>query len=205
MKQKLFNPFLQVAGLKAFAVGLIFVIASTLLSWVFNTKFDGVLDAHFGESTSLKTQFLINLINICCLVAVFYLLAIVLTKGKTRFVDILGTMTLARFPFVLIPLINIGNINGRIGEKIVYSMRDKIPENVISDVHCQPCTVSIGEYIYLVFSIIVVLLIIVWYVTLLFRAYQVSTNLKRTKIIVSFIAGIILAEFSSSFLIHYFL
>lgn len=205
MKEKLFNPFLRIAGMKAFAISLIFLVASALLAWAFATNFDGALDIHFGGKSSLQAHTVMILIDAGALVLAFYLLAVVLTKGKTRFVDILGTVTLARFPLVLAPLLNIDNINTRIGDKILYGMRDKIGSAAIGDIHCQPCTISTFEYVYLIMSILLTLLMIIWYVALLYRAYTVSSNLKGAKAIISFIVGLILAEILSSIFIHFLL
>lgn len=192
MKQYLFNPFIKVAGLKAFAIGTVFVAIAVLLAWQFNTKFDGVLNVHYGGASNLQTHALMMAVNIVSLVAVFYPLAMVLTKNRTRFVDILGTMTLACFPLVLAPLLNIGNYNSVIGDKIARQLQQ---QNL-------SFSLTTFDYVFLIACVVLIMLIIVWHVALLYRAYTVSTNLKGTKAVISFIGGLLVSSILSIFLIY---
>jgi hypothetical protein len=97
MIQKLFNPFIQIAGAKSVIIGLLFVILSATLAAFFNTRFDGVLDAHYTKDQSFYISYLDNLINIGVVTFVFYGFGAILTKGRTRFVDILGTTMLIQY------------------------------------------------------------------------------------------------------------
>jgi hypothetical protein len=132
-----------------------------------------------------------NLINIGVVTFVFYGFGAILTKGRTRFVDILGTTMLSRFPLFIIPLFNIQNQSGIIGEKIIQSIT-------------KPNAIQLTkfEWIYLITSGIISLLLIIWFIVLLFKAYKISTNLKGANLIVSFILGIIIAEILSKIIIY---
>jgi hypothetical protein len=191
MIQKLFNPFIQIAGAKSVIIGLLFVILSATLAAFFNTRFDGVLDAHYTKDQSFYISYLDNLINIGVVTFVFYGFGAILTKGRTRFVDILGTTMLSRFPLFIITLFNIQNQSGIIGEKIIQSIT-------------KPNAIQLTkfEWIYLITSGIISLLLIIWFIVLLFKAYKISTNLKGANLIVSFILGIIIAEILSKIIIY---
>jgi hypothetical protein len=191
MIQKLFNPFVQIAGSKSLIIGLLFLLLSSTLAAFFNTRFDGILDAHYTKNQIFYLSYLDNLINISVTTLIFYGFGSLLTKGRTRFIDILGTSTLARFPLFIIPLFNIENQSGLIGEKIIQS---------ISKPNAHQLTQF--EWIYLINSGIISLLLIIWYIFLLFRAYKISTNLKGANLIVSFILGLIIAEIVSKILIY---
>lgn len=191
MIQKLFNPFVQIAGSKSLLIGLLFLLLSSTLAAFFNTRFDGVLDAHYTKNQSFYLSYLDNLINISVITLILYGFGSLFTKGRTRFIDILGTSTLARFPLFIIPLFNIQNQSGLIGEKIIQSITK--PNDI---------QLTQFEWIYLIISGIASLLLIIWHIVLMFSAYKISTNLKGANLIVSFILGLIIAEIVSKILIY---
>ncbi len=191
MIQKLFNPFVQIAGSKSLILGLAFLLLSSTLAAFFNTRFDGILDAHYTKNQSFYVSYFDSLINISVISLIFYAFGAALSKGRTRFIDVIGTTTLARFPLFVIPLFNIQNQSGLIGEKIIQSIT-------------KPKAIQLSqfEWIFLVFSGIISLLLIIWYIVLLFKAYKISTNLKGANLIVSFILGLIIAEIVSKIIIY---
>lgn len=191
MIQKLFNPFVQIAGSKSLLIGLLFLLLSSTLAAFFNTRFDGILDAHYTKNQSFYLSYLDNLINISVITLILYGFGSLFTKGRTRFIDILGTSTLARFPLFIIPLFNIQNQSGLIGEKIIQSITK--PNDI---------QLTQFEWIYLIISGIASLLLIIWHIVLMFSAYKISTNLKGANLIVSFILGLIIAEIVSKILIY---
>ena len=131
------------------------------------------------------------MINISVITLILYGFGSLFTKGRTRFIDILGTSTLARFPLFIIPLFNIQNQSGLIGEKIIQSITK--PNDI---------QLTQFEWIYLIISGIASLLLIIWHIVLMFSAYKISTNLKGANLIVSFILGLIIAEIVSKILIY---
>ncbi len=191
MIQKLFNPFVQIAGAKSLLIGFLFLLLSSTLAAFFNTRFDGILDAHYTNNQIFYLSYLDNLINISVITIIFYGFGSILTKGKVRFIDIIGTSTLSRFPLFIIPLFNIQNKSGLIGEKIIQSIT-------------KPDAMQLTqfEWIYLIVSGIISLLLIIWFIALQFKAYKISTNLKGANLIVSFILGLIIAEILSKIIIY---
>ena len=192
MKQFIFNPFIRIAGFKALSIGIVFLVLSSWTAGMFGARYDGALDVHFSEQSSFFKALYDNLINVFCLAFFLYGIAFFLASRKPRFIDVLGTITMSRSPLALIPLVNIGNINGEIGEKLVAQSENK-----------GALSMTVFETVFLVVSALLTLLVIIWYVMLLYRAYTVSTNLKGKDAIGSFIVGIILAEISSKILIYY--
>lgn len=191
MKTILFNPFLKTAGSKALLIGLVFVIVSSILAFYFQTHFDGVLDVHFGEINQWWIPFVENGINILSLFLIFYILGAILTKGRVRWIDILGTTVLARFPLIIMPFGNAGNFVQDLGESIA-----KDPT------HLSEIQFGAGEIIFLILFIILSMCVLIWYVALLFNAYKISTNLKKGTLVVSFICGLLLAEIVSKIMIY---
>ncbi len=53
-----------------------------------------------------------------------------------------------------------------------------------------------------ILAVILMILILVWTVTLMYRAYSVSCNVRGGKAIGTFIVGLLLAEISSKFAIY---
>jgi hypothetical protein len=191
MKTYLFNPFLKIAGAKAFFLGLAFVLLSSLTAGLFYGRYDGILDMHFVTEKSFISPLLDNLVNISCLTIIFYLNAVILKGFRTRFIDILGTMTLARAPLFLMPLANIGNKFNEIG----ISLTENTNPNVLNDIVME-------NIVLLIITGVISIGILVWYVALLWKAYTVSSNVKGATAIISFIIGLLAAEVLSKIIIY---
>jgi len=191
MKQKLFNPFLTVAGLKALWIGLFFMGLSTWSAGIFHGRFDGVLDLHFSGEKDFLKPLLDNLLNIVSLVLVFYLLGLIFNRGKVRFVDILGTMTLARFPLVLAPAVNFNGVFDRASAAFEAS-----------GLRLKNIEITDGDMVLMIAMTCCLVILTVWYIFLLYKAYTVSANLKGTNAVFSFIGGLLAAEIISKILIY---
>lgn len=194
MIRKLFNPFTYIAGGKALVLGSLAILVSSVLAGLTHTRFDGAIDAHYGGNYPFYFPLMDQLLGLVIVAGVFYLLATVLSKGKTRLIDMLGTVALSRYPYILLPLLNLGGIQEETGKKILGSVTQQ-----------SAVVLSPAEITWLVVTGIVALLIIAWFITLLYRAYTVSSNLKGARAIVSFIAGLLIAEACTFILIHTFL
>lgn len=194
MKTYLFNPFVKIAGLQAFLIGSLFLALSFVFSYLFKGLYDGVIDFHFVDEISISDSLFCLLIDLASLLVVFYPLGLILNKGKVRFIDILGTFTFARFPLVILPLTNINNYHAGIVQKILHAIESKVPIQL-----------SGFEIVFLIFSTLILFAVLIWFIALLYKAFTTSANLKGTKAIISFIAGLILAEILSKIAIFTFL
>lgn len=178
----IFNPFKRIAGLEAFGIGLVIVVLTTFTGNFAGIYFDGVIDMHFAENFySLKSWLMIP-VNIISVSVIMWFAGLTASKNF-RFIDILGTMTLSRAPFLVIAL---------------ASLFVKVPD--LSGIMQDPFVIfnSISFIIILIFTFP----IIIWSVTLMFNAYKISTGASGQKLTISFIFGFIVAEILSKVIIY---
>jgi len=180
----LMNPFSRIAGWQAFGLGLIFVVLMGFLGASNGLVFDGVIDMHMKE-TSLLHSFLYLIIDLVCLIVVMCLTGLILSKNF-RFIDILGTMTLAKAPFLILA---------------VAGFFTTAPN--MSDLYKNPYIIF--ESISFIILIMMSLPVIIWSITLMFNALKVSCDVKGNKLTVAFIIALFISEVLSKVLIYLFL
>ena len=188
MKTILFNPFEKYAENKLFVLGVLITLAGSYLGYLFQGRFDGVVDLHFVPSTTLFEPLIDNLINI----VVLFLLLFILGKyinSKTRAIDILTPVLIARFPFYLLTFSNYQNYISGVSEKLIASL----------NLQNKPTELNIATsdmIITLLFALISILFLI-WFVILLFNGFKVATNSRGIKNNLLFAGAIVLAEILS--------
>ncbi len=176
-----YNPFEKIAGWQALLYGLVFVVLSGWIGKHAGLVFDGVIDAHLGKDVTYYQAFMQLAIDVVCAGVVMYVAGLFVTKSF-RFIDMLGTMTLARAPYILLSL----------GGLFVT-----VPET--AELLANPYQIFTNPG-FLLF-IILTLPVLVWVVALMYNAWKVSTGAKGPKMIVGFIAGLFVAELISKILI----
>jgi len=178
----IFNPFKRIAGWEAFGIGLVIAVLTTFTGNFAGIYFDGVIDMHFAENFDSLKSWLMIPVNIISISVIMWLAGITVSKNF-RFIDILGTMTLSRAPFLLIAL---------------ASFFVKVPD--LSGIMQDPFVIfdSISFIIILIFTFP----IIIWSVTLMYNAYKISTGASGQKLSISFIFGLIIAEIISKIIIY---
>lgn len=167
----LVNPFTRIAGWQAFGLGLVFVLLSGLFGTQGQLFFDGVLDAHLGSELSYKASFMLLAVDIASIVLVTWIIALIFVRDF-RFVDILGTMTLARAPYILLA----------IASMFIPSFESSLSSDPMK------------RQVYLIIFGIAVIPIVIWYVTLMYNAIKVSLNIKGAKLNIIVIASILIGE-----------
>ncbi len=179
MKLSIFKHYTHIAGAKALLIGLGFIIATTIVGYYSNVHFDGALDAHSGKPSSISIHALQHLIAWVSVVLIFSLAGFILSKSRFRFIDIAGTIALARAPMLLVALIGFAPAlqNAKPGE--------------------------INNSIMLV--TLIMIFPIIWMITLMYNAFTTSINVKGTKAVIGFIVGLILAEVLSKVLNQQFI
>lgn len=198
MKELLFNPFKRFAGVQALLAGIAILLLTALLASSFGLRYDGAIDAHFvsaEKKVTFLTSVLEQLTNIITVSIFLYLAAFVAGARHTRPIDVVGTIALARFPYMFIPLLNIGGF---------FSNISFAAENINNQEDALAMFQDTNLVMLLLLSIPIIALV-VWFVALLFNAYKVSTNLKGSKLIASFIVGLLLAEIVSIIIIRNYL
>jgi len=176
------NPFTRIAGWQAFGLGLVFVVLTGIIGTYGNIIFDGVLDMHTGGKMTLICSFIILGIDILSIVAVMSIVGMI-TSRNFRFIDILGTMTLARAPFLLLAIAGFFTVSPDLSQ---------VTTNPYI-IFCSPTFVML---------ICLAMPVVVWNITLLYNALKVSCDIKGSKLTVAFIIGIFVSEVISKLLIY---
>ena len=177
----LWNPFIRIAGWQAFGMGIVIVIISAVLASFGNLLFNGAIDAHFVSNVSIWSSFIVTGISLLSVVLTMYIVALIISKDF-RFVDILGTMTFARIPFIILALVS-----------LFITFPDV--EQIIQDP-----MIILNVPSFWVFILISVP-VIVWYIALMYNGLKVSTGVNGSKLIIGFILGLLVAEIISKLLI----
>jgi len=180
----LFNPFYYIAGFGALLVGLAAIAAAGYLGFLGNSHLDGVLDLHIGTAAPLWVFFSEGLIDWLSLSVCLLLAAFLLSKSSFRIIDVLGTQALSRFPTVISVAAMLPKANQRVLEALMEMIKN--PGGKLS--------VSPLDTVIFAFAMLVVLVMTIWMVALMYRAYAVSCNLKGTKAVVSFIIALVIVE-----------
>ena len=185
--QWLFNPFRFIAGYKAALLGLAIILASAAVGSFSNTHFDGVLDFHTGLEAPIWCFVAESLINWICMVIPLFFFGLIVSRSSFRIIDVLGTQALARWPYIITAVFAMLIGYRRYCQHLAYKL------------------LRIGSYTTLgnadIFFFGLVLLIgivmAIWMVALMYRAYTVSCNVKGPGAIITFIVALIGAEVSS--------
>ena len=186
MKNKAFfslmiNPFTRIAGWQAFSLGLVFVILMGIIGTYTNVSFDGVLDVHNFQQMTFVHSFSFLAIDLFSLVLVMWITGLIISKSF-RFVDILGTMTLAKAPLIIMALA---------GYLMKSTDSAELLKNPALFYHSAP----------LIIFIILALPILIWNITLMYNALKISCDAKGTKLTIAFILAVIVSEIVSKIII----
>lgn len=186
MKEVLFRPFEKYSPNTLILIGILFTIIGTWMAIIFGTRFDGVLDFHISSNVDQKNVIFDNLINITCL-TVFLFIAGKVNYKKSRLIDFVSTGIFSRTPLYLLPLLN---CTGALTIKGDPTNLNDVEAHVFSNLP------------YFVIMSVVMILFIVWYVALMYNGFKTASNAKGKKTVLFFIGALLLAEITSSLLIH---
>ena len=189
MKILLFKPFEKYSEKTLLLVGILFTLLGSFFAYVFNIRFDGVIDVHIVTNSLPYQALLDNLVNIFCLVLFLYISSKYINK-KTRLIDIVNAALVARAPFYLMPFFNINGVIQKASDDVIQFANPELISQISSSNLC----------ILIVFGIIAILFL-VWYISLLFNGIKVASNAKGKTPIILFIISLLLAEILSKFLI----
>jgi hypothetical protein len=184
LTQWLFNPFRFIAGYQALLIGLAAIILTSLLGSLSNTHFDGVLDVHTPRQAPQWFFLCEGLINWISLAILLLVLGLIVSRSSFRTIDVIGTQALARWPYLVTALAMLPEANR------------KVPEYLMTKLTQSHTAILINGTDIAIFAITMFLtiLMLIWMVALMYRAYAVSCNIKGPKAIVTFIVGLIGAE-----------
>lgn len=177
----IYNPFTRLAGWPALGLGLLAAFLMAVIGSYSQVLFDGVVDVHFKTTTLTQTLSLVG-ISLASLVGVFWLTGLIVAK-PFRFIDLAGTLTLAKTPFLLMALA--GFLVTPPDAQTILSNPMVIVQN----------TGFLGV-------LILSLPVMVWSIVLMHNAYKVSCGLKGSTLTISFIVALFVAEAVSKLLIY---
>ncbi len=186
--QWLFNPFRYVAGFAALSMGLAAVLVSGFLGSVTTVHFDGVIDIHVGAGGPAWVFVVEGLTAWACLSATLILLGLIFHRRGFRLVDVAGTQALARWPGLLVILV--------LAVRPIRAGFNRCAEALMAKAGGTSPAAGASTIDVMLFGLValVILVVIVWMVALMYRAYAVSCNAKGAKAVVIFIAALVVAE-----------
>lgn len=186
----LFNPFEKYQERNLLFFGIINFVITSILAIKLNIRFDGIIDIHIIEKVLWYQPIVDQLINIFLLTTTLFILGKIY-NNKTRIVDVLNSVLVARIPF-LISIFMISN-------KTLDSISEKILKNINNPEKIQLNNLDLT--ILLVISTMLIL-ILVWFLILLWNGFKVATFAKGNKIAIGFITVFIVTLIISN-LINY--
>jgi len=180
----LLNPFHYVAGGTALVVGLVAIVAASLVGSVSDSHFDGVLDFHTGAKAPLRMFLAEGAVDWLALAIPLWLGGMLISRSRVRPLDVFGTQALARLPTVVTALFALLPGYRRFALHLASQFTKGVPD--VQTHAADP----------VVFALVVVVMLVmtVWMVALMYRAFAVSCNVKGGKAIGIFIAAVVLGE-----------
>lgn len=193
----LLNPFERYSERTLLIVGMVGIIMGSLIAFAFNGRYDGVVDLHFSKDVSLAQPFIDNAINVVCLLLPLLLLGKFI-NNKTRVIDILTAILVARIPYYVLPVFNANNFIGNVTEGIMKQVgeSDAPPSLLAQDLNMGPLQ-TIAVIVFAIGSIGAM----IWMIMILFNGFCTATNLKTIGHKVLFAIALIVAEVLSKIII----
>ena len=191
MKQ-LYNPFELYSERQLLIFGLVMTLIGSFLGYLFNGRFDGIIDFHLLESVTFFEVVLDNFFNAVLLTMLLFING-KLINSKTRFVDVLNASLLARIPFYILPFFNFNNV--------MYDVSNRTYSIIVAGSFN---AISTPDMILLMLFSFVAICTLIWFSVLLWNGFKVATNAKGIKNIILFIFTILVAEVVSKYLITTF-
>lgn len=191
MKQ-LYNPFELYSERQLLIFGLVMTLIGSFLGYLFNGRFDGIVDFHLLESVTFLEVVLDNFFNTVLLTTLLFITG-KLINSKTRFVDVLNASLLARIPFYMLPFFNFNNV--------MYDVSNRTYDIMVAGSFN---AISTPDIILLMLFSFVAICTLIWFSVLLWNGFKVATNAKGIKNIILFIFTILAAEVVSKYIITTF-
>lgn len=175
----LVNPFDKIAGWQSVGIGLLVLCAVVLIGFSSNTYLIGLFNAEVVTDASLLNAFVFQFVSWIYLTLALYIVGVVCAKG-VRFQDVLGTVAIARYPYLLMAPI------GFIVDKVT------LDTFIAAALNNKPYDMDVLMRLLAIATVSIIVL--VWYIVLLYNAFKVSTGVKGKKGIWLFILALISSE-----------
>jgi len=165
------HPFRYLGGWPSVAVGGAIVLISAFVSSLSGVHFPDVLSVKVGSTISFIDLLKQALVNWTVLATMFYIAGLLFSQTKPRFVDVAGTLAVARFPYLLASFTGFGGALLEFGNYIIA--KQLTPQQVP--------TISMSVITIAILLLILQIVLTVWMVALMYQAFAVSVNLKGGK------------------------
>ncbi|MYK39963.1 MAG: hypothetical protein F4049_07065 [Gemmatimonadetes bacterium] len=175
----LFNPFHFLAGGQALVWGLACIALTAWLGGIFDFRFTGVISFQRTAPAPLWHAIAQGLMAWAIPSALLYIGGRLISRSRVRPIDVFGTLALARAPGLLIALLVVSP-----------PFRDLTTSLIAQGIS----HLSIAQLALLSSVGIVLILLLVWMVLLMYRAFAISCNVAGGRAIAVFIAAIALGE-----------
>lgn len=182
----LLNPFEKYSEARLFMFGLVFTILGCLAGDYFNGKFVGTMTVSFSGEVGSLESFTDNGIDILSFWLFLFLLSKFINK-RTRAIDILNTVLIARIPFFFLILLNCTGFF----TALEAEMRTTNPLAI---------NFSTSEMTVILVTGVVAITFLVWLIVLLYNGFKVASNVKSAAHKILFALAIILAEALAKYL-----
>lgn len=176
----LFNPFLFVAGLPALGAGLALLLLNIGLAQVAGMHFDGLLHIGLGPWSPAR-QLLLAVLTMTLLILLLWIAGKLQSGSRFRLLDLAGTQLLARWPFTfaVLPLL--------VPEfRAIFLRISTLPPGDI------PAQLSGSDMFSLTAYSLLALAVTAWTLTLMYRSFAVSCNVKGGKALIVFVVVVLL-------------
>lgn len=184
------NPFQKFAGFSSLIVGLLIFVGLSYLAVIAKVYFPGILacvNASAMKNITTQPNFFLLFYQIVVswliLAILFFVAARVFQQKRVRIIDFLGTVALARFPYLILT-------------GFLSVIRVSNPAFLEIDIARSPLHPSLMMSLFA----LVVVSCVIWQIITYFFALKESSGLSGKKLWISFIAAIILGEVISSML-----
>ncbi len=175
----LFNPFHFLAGGQALAWGVACIVLTAMLGGIYDYRTTGVISFQLTVPAPLWHAVAQGLMAWAILSVLLYIGGRLISQSRPRSIDVFGTQALARAPALLMALLVVSP-----------PLRGLIP-SLIAQGTSPP---SLAQLALLVSFGLAAVLLLVWMVLLMYRAFAVSCNVAGGRAIAVFIAAIALGE-----------
>lgn len=175
----LFNPFHFLAGGRALAWGLSCIVLTAWLGGIYDYRATGVISFQLTAPAPLWHAMAQGLMAWAAPSVLLYIGGRLISRSRPRSIDVFGTQALARAPALLMVLLVVSP-----------PFRDIITSLIAQGVSPP----SLPQLALLVTFGLAAVLLLVWMVLLMYRAFAVSCNVAGGRAIAVFIAAIALGE-----------
>lgn len=176
-KSWLINPFQKIGGWQAVIIGLGFMIVMSFVGVYAHIFYDGFLGylSPIGIKTKLTPSFFLLLYQntiACLMLTIFYFLAAKLLNAKgVRFIDVMGAVTLSRYPLLI--------------SVILTSLEDKLRPDLLYFNPSQGFEMHFS--LFGAVSGMLLLFCVMWQIVTYFFAFKESSGLTNKRLWISFV------------------